>query len=207
MVFVLALLYPALFSVQAQTATAFTPADKFFIPQNNGSVDFAVNGSYSSATLTDGMWVFTDLRLNNSDSLGTLKVSALNSNMTIIDYGAFNSSLFGRLLAITYYAEGAGQQIIDMGLNSTMADPTMWSVIVNDGVFLAKDKGWTFSPDNSFVVTGQTGVVRIVRFAYSNPQSDGNQTFIEQHSVIIATGIVLASVASAGVAVYSRRRK
>lgn len=207
MIFLFATLCPAASpNAQAQTATVFTPSDKFPIPQDNGTISFAVNGSYSSATLTDGFWVFTDLRLNVSGPLGTLNVSSLNSNMVIEFYGAINYS-FGKLYGISYYANGAGQQTINMGLNSTFADPTEWSVIVNDSIFLAKDKGWTLSPDNSFVVTGQTGIVRIIRFGFLNPHGDSNQPFIVKHSVIIVTGISLAAVSAVGVAVYARRKK
>lgn len=206
LIFLLALLCPTAFAAEQTQTTTFTPADKFPIPQNNGTIGFAVNGSYSTATLMDGFWVFTGLELNDSRYMGTLNVSSVNSNMTIFFYGPINHS-FGRLYSITYYAEGAGQQIINMGLNSSWADPSEWSVIVNDNVFLAKDAGWTFSPENSFVVTGQTGLVIIVRFGFLNPQSDDNQPFIMKHSVIITTGIALAAVSVLGVAVYVRRKK
>jgi hypothetical protein len=207
-VFLFATLCPAAApNAEAQTATAFTPADKFPIPQNNGTVSFAVNGSYSSATLTDGMWVFTDLRLNDSDFQRTMKVSTLNSNMTIISYGPYGNDVFGHIFIIAYYADGVGQQIIDAGLNSSWSDPTEWSVIVNNSVFLAKDKGWTFSADNSFVVTGQTGLIGLVRFGFLNPQGDKNQPFMVKHSVIITTGIALAAVSAVGVVVYARRKK
>ncbi|MCL4430456.1 MAG: hypothetical protein M1167_06860, partial [Chloroflexi bacterium] len=67
----------------AQAATTFTPQDKFSIPQLNGSISFAVNGSYSSATLENGTWTFNDLSLNDSQPLGNLKISVENSNLTV----------------------------------------------------------------------------------------------------------------------------
>ncbi len=201
----LVLVFPHIGSSQAQSVTTFSSDSQFRIPELNGSIGFSVNGSYSSATLTNNRWVFKDLRLNNSQVLGTLEFSAQDSNVTILAYRSYNSS-FGRSASISYFASGQGQQIINLGLNSTQANPTQWSVIVRGNVFLAKDQGWTFLPDNSFEVTDQTGTVIIVRFAFTNPYDDSNQPFLIRHSIIIITGAALAGIVAVAAVIYHRGR-
>ena len=41
----------ACFVVEAQTVNSFTPANQFAIPANNGSISFARNGTYQTASL------------------------------------------------------------------------------------------------------------------------------------------------------------
>jgi hypothetical protein len=190
---------------QAQSVTTFSSADRFNIPNLNGSIQFATNGSYTSANFENNTWVFTGLKLNRLVTFGTIKISTLNSNITILSYRISNATT-GRGQSITYYANAPGQQIIDLGLNSTQSNPLQWSVIVSQNVFLAKDSGWTFGPDNSFIVTGQTGNISITRFNFTNRFDDSNQPFLIRHSIIIITCALLAAVTAVAVILYLRRR-
>ena len=70
-------------STIAQPNIAFTPADKFSIPEYNATISFAVNGTYAQATLENGIWNFADLRLNNSKPLHSLNASARDYNVTV----------------------------------------------------------------------------------------------------------------------------
>jgi hypothetical protein len=122
---------------QAQTNTTFTPSDKFSIPELNGTINFAVNGSCSAETLENGTWTFKDLTLNSSQSLGNLKVSVESSNITISSYRVYN--LFGRSALLRYTAEGIGKQTINLGLNfSQPTSASEWSIIAPGNVFLAQ---------------------------------------------------------------------
>jgi hypothetical protein len=67
----------------AQSDVNFTPADSFDIPASNGAITFAVNGTYSQASLINGTWNFENLRLDYSHPLENLEVSAQNSKITI----------------------------------------------------------------------------------------------------------------------------
>jgi hypothetical protein len=198
-VVVFSAIYP---STQAQTNTTFTSKDKFSIPELHGSISFSVNGSYSEATLQNGTWIFSDLRLNNSQPLRTLKISAENSNVTVYSYranqfGATNQSF--RSITLRYTVEGLGKQTVNLGLNSSQpTSPTEWTITVPDKGILAEGNGWQLLPDNSIVVTGLTGNVSISHFTYNMPTTSG--PFYVQHSIaIITAAVVAATIAVAAV--------
>jgi hypothetical protein len=181
---------PSIQSTQAQTATRFTPQDTFKIPNYNGTIRFAQNGTYASATLENDTWTFNVLTLNGSFPLGDLKVSAKNSDITIYNYYSvsFNSR---RLGYIRYYAEGLGEQTVNLGFNSSVpSDPSEWTVITTGNVFLAEGQNWHLLPDNTMFINGITGNVTIARYNYGYPVD--NRPFYLQHSVIILTSVAVA---------------
>ena len=130
---------------QAQTQTTFTTADKFGIPQYNSTISFSLNGSYAAARLENGFWTFKNLNLDSQDlsflglnamqGLVELRISAQNSNVTIWARISVNYSFPVDLLS--YYAEGAGNQTVNLGLNTSRSSSDEWSVIVSDKVFFA----------------------------------------------------------------------
>ena len=84
-------------NTQAQTNTSFNPADKFSIPAYNGSISFAVNGTYSNATFENNTWTFTNLLLNGSQPLENFEISTQNSNVTIFSYLTANNTCVSRV--------------------------------------------------------------------------------------------------------------
>ena len=195
---------------QAQTNTTFTSSDKFSVPELNGTISFSVNGSYSSATFENQTWSFTNLRLRNSLSFRTLKVSVENSNITIFPPRTNNT--FFRSSTLRYLVEGQGKQTVNLGLNtSRRTDASEWTVTIPgpDGntVFLAEGEGWTLLPDNSVVVTGITGNLSVTHFSSFIFENDPNSPFYQQHSVsIITAASVAATVAIAVVIKFKVRR-
>ncbi len=109
--------FPMFSNTLAQTETTFTSNDKFRIPELNGSISFYENGTYSSATLQNNTWVFTDLKLSSSPIIGTLKISVENSNLTVYYYRTFPQ--FGRSTSIKFNVEGQGKENVNLGLNTT----------------------------------------------------------------------------------------
>jgi len=200
--------------IHAQTPTAFTPNDKFVIPERNGTIRFGFIGNYSSAMLESGSWIFENLQmehpqsffgfdLNGSQGVSELKFSAEDSNVTIWACLSFYYTL--PVYSIVYTAEGLGSQSIDLGLNSTESDVTEWSVIVGDNIFLAEGDGWTLTPDGTIVVQGLEGNVTIAHFELGSFEK--NVLFSLEHSVAILTGIVLVIVVVAAVATKIRINK
>ena len=195
---------------QAQTNTTFTDLDRFSIPETNGTISFAVNGSYSSAIFENHTWIFKNLRLRNSLSFGNLKVSVENSNITIFPPRA-NNTLF-RSSTLRYSVEGQGKQIVNLGLNtSRRTDASEWTVTIPgpDGntVFLAEGEGWILLPDNSVVVTGITGNLSVTHFSSFIFENDSNLPFYQQHSIgIVTAASVLVTVAIALVIKVKVRR-
>jgi len=212
-VIIIALVFSVYPNTQAQNSTIFAPADRFDIPDQNGSITFATNGSYSTATLENGTWTFNDLTLYNSSRLGNLKVSVKDSNITIFIYYQFTRfGQFGQGAIIRYAADGAGQQTINLDLNRTQpSDQSEWSVIVPsaDGstIFLAEGKDWNLLADDSVVVNGLTGNVTVANFGFT-PSNEANLPFYLQHSIALYTlAILVATVATAVFISYRRGRK
>ena len=195
----------AAIDTQAQTATTFTPQDSFSIPALNGTINFAINGSCTSATLVNGSWIFSNLSLNNSKPLGNLTVSAENSNVTISLYRFYN--LLGRTAILRYYAQGVGTQTVNLGLNVTQpTQPIEWIVSPIAGVFLAEGNGWKLLRDNSVVVTGLTGNITVSHYGFFAP-TDSNLPFYQKHSIAIVTAIVLAALAAIAVVIRVKGRR
>ena len=195
----------------------FTPADKFSLPDLNGTINFAVSGSYSKATLSNNTWIFTDLALNNQSipgfglydfrSVGNLTFSARDSNVTIFAYLTINNSF--PLTILSYTVEGTGKQIVNFNLNpSNPPESAEWSVIIPTNVVLAEGQGWTLLPDNSLVINYAASNVTVVHFDLNLPIKS-NLPFYIQHSVALVTVAALVIVASLAVIVrvITKRRK
>lgn len=190
---------------QAQTPISFTPADKFTIPEKNGSISFLYNGTYSSATLKNDVWIFTDLTLNGSSPLGNLTIGAENSHVNVWAYRALNTSF--RSALVRYSVEGAGKQTVNLGLNlSRPSHWSQWSVIVPNSVFLPKGEVWDLLPDDTVVVKGLEGNVSVVRYSFRMPYDD-DLPFYLRHSVALVTAAVLAGVVSAALIVKFKGRR
>ncbi len=212
-VIIVALIFSVYPNVQAQNLTIFPSTNKFDIPEQNGSIRFFTNGSYSSSTLENNTWTFNDLTLYNSSRLGDLKVSVKDSNVTIFMFFKFAGfGQFGQGALITYTIEGVGQQTVNLDLNRTQpTDPSEWSVMVPgpDGttIFLAEGRDWKLLADDSVVINGLTGNVTVANFGFT-PSNDANLPFYLQHSIALTTLVaVLATVMLALVISYRIRRK
>jgi hypothetical protein len=184
-------------NVEAQAPITFTTAEQFGIPAYKGTISFAVNGSYSSATLENGFWVFTNLQLQGSQMLATLKFSAQNSNVTIQYYQSANAPLPNALMR--YSVQGQGKQILNVGIGSQESGAD-WTVITASNVFLPQGKDWTITSNGTITVNGLTGNVTIAHFNF-NSASTSNLPFYEQHSVAIAVAIALAVTVSVAVVI------
>jgi hypothetical protein len=190
-------------NTQAQTNMTVTPNDVFSIPGSHGSIHFAVNGSCTSATLRDNTWVFTNLKLANNPSNGTLKFSTDNSNVTI--YYFRTTGQFGRTVSVKYTADIQGKQYVNLGLNTTRkTDPSEWLITVPNGGAVVNGIGWNLLPDNTVEVNGLKGNVTVSHFNYYYPAATG--TFYEQHSIAIIT-VAVAAVILAGAVVIKFRVK
>lgn len=189
-------------NAQAQTNTAFNPSDKFSIPADNGSVSFAVNGTYSKGTFENNTWAFTNLRLTGCLPLQNFQISAQNSNVTIVSYTASNNTVLNfQSTRLRYDVEGQGEQILNLGfgpITGGLNPKFVWSVTVNNNnktVPLAEGKGWSVSQNGALIVNGETGNLSIVHTSFSESGvSNSNLPFYQQHSVAIVVTIAFALV-------------
>ena len=195
-------------TIEGQLETSFTPADSFALESLGGTINFGLNGTYSSATMANNTWVFENLRLNGSQPLNTLRVSTKDSSIIINSYRAFNITLRGARLR--YVAQEKGRQTFNIGIAAGEGRWGLhpeWSVIVN-GIWLGEGEGWTIKPDGTLTVTGALGNVSIVYYSFMRLIGNTSDLpFYEQHSVSIATIALVAIVASVGAIIRLKTRK
>jgi hypothetical protein len=190
-------------NTQAQTNIAFSPADHFSVPAYNGSISFAVNGTYSKATFENNTWTFTNLRLTNSHPLENFQISTQNSNATIFSYVTSNNTAFPNV-RLRYEVEGQGKQILNLGLGPE-EEGFEWTVSFN-GVNINEGKNWSISREGTFVITDATGNISIVGFTFGNI-TPSNLPFYQQHSIAIAVAIAVVVIVVVAVAIKVTGRK
>ena len=197
-------------NVQAQTDITFDPADKFSIPGYNGTISFAVNGTYSKATFENGNWTFMNLRLNGSLPIENLEFSSQNCNVTIFSYQAFNTTTFNIVL-LSYVVEGQGKQILNLGLGSQeggLSASAEWNVAFGNRVFADEGDGWNLLPDGTLIVTGASKNVTIVHYVFLDSfRNNSNLPFYQQHSVAIIVAIGVAVTVTIAVVIKVRTRE
>lgn len=215
------------FSAFGQTELVFTPASKFLIPTSNGSISFAVNGTYTEAYLENGFWNFLNLRFNRaffnySISPGAsvnrtlrtgpvnLKVSAEDSNVKILSCQVYNSTFANSRVVnalIWYSIDGYGKQSFNLGLSNDQGD---WSVAVN-GEFIGKNHGWSLTPDGTLTVMNTDENVTLTYWgfpvSYIGRENGSTQSFLNEHSVTIAAIVVVAITLVVATAIYAKNRK
>ena len=174
---------------KAQTNISFTPADKFSIPAYNGTISFAVNGTYSNATFENNTWIFTNLLLNRSRLLENFVISTKNSNVTIRSYGT-TSNTEVQSATLRCVVEGHGEQILNFGLGSGKGELEWFISFDGSSAGLGEGQGWTVLHNGTIVLTGTTGKLNIVRYDYF--VSSSNLPFYQQDSVAIMTAIIIA---------------
>ena len=211
-IFIIFILSLTCLNTQAQTNISFTPADKFYTPENNGIISFAVNGTYSNATVENNTWTFMNLRLNGSLPIENLEFSAQNCNVTIFSYQAFNATTFNIVL-LSYAVEGQGKQILNLGLGSQeggLSASYEWNVLFGTRVFTDEGDGWNLLPDGTLIVTGASENENVTIFHYVFSDSLGNNSnlpFYQQHSVAIIIAVAVAATVIVAVVIKVNGRK
>ena len=183
-------------NILAQTSIALGPAAKFSVPAYNGTISFAENGNYSTATFEDNTWIFTNLRLNNSQPLENLEISAKNSDVTVNSY--LETTVNFPNDRLSYSVQGKGVQVVNLGLGVYGGSNVDW-VVTSNGTFL--NNGWSVSHNGTVTVTGLTGNITVIYFGFTSQLGASNLPFYEQHSVAIAVAIAVAATVAAAVVV------
>jgi hypothetical protein len=197
-----------LHNAKAQNEIIFTQNTTFDISTQESKISFGVNGTYTSATLTNGTWIFTNLKLNGSQALSTFSVSARNSNITINSIILRNAT--SRLARLRYVAEGIGEQTFQMGITAGSGRGGLhpeWSVIAND-VWLGEGDGWAITPDGTVTIRGVAGNISILYYNFIGlSETDKDLSFYEQHSVSITTIAFACSIVILGTVVRLKTKR
>jgi hypothetical protein len=139
------LVLPTVFAQDEVESIAFTPQDQFIIPEYNGAISFAFDGSYVYKTFDNNIWRFQNLIV---DDYGTsnvptwyLSISARNCNVTITGYHApFSSSGFAGWL--NYTVTGAGDQTFDNNYYKIDSREINNYTVIIDGIARTQNDGW-----------------------------------------------------------------
>lgn len=183
-------------SALAQESTAFDTNDRFSVPAYNGVISFAVNGTYSSATLEGATWDFTDLQLNRSEPLENLQIAVENSDVTVFSYRTTTTGFPNDRL--NFRVQGKGKQVINMGVGLNGGGSVDW-VVSSNGTFV--NSGWSVSRNGSVTLIGLTGNINVIYYDFTGQLPRSNLPFYEQHSVAIAVAVAVAVTVAAAVAV------
>jgi hypothetical protein len=156
----------------------FIATTSFAIPSSNGSLNFAVDGSYDKANLNGDTLSFTNLTLNNyaintgmfaSNVTGRdvlpyifqfgcpadIGVSAHDCNITITGITPLTWHTF--MPTLNYTVQGTGSQTFTLPFKLSDFD---WTITV-DGVSKTEGDGWTRINDNQIKVTSANAAVSI----------------------------------------------
>jgi hypothetical protein len=193
-VFLISLVCP---SAQAQQRVNFTRSDKFSIPANNGTVSFGGNGSFASATLQNDFWIFTDLRLDGSVPLASLKISTENSNAIVTLYRTRNGTVPSE--SLSYRIAGEGRVMVNLGLSDKgLWNGGDWSVIqrqIGSTLFPAQGHDWNIGNEGTITVYELTGNMTITHYFFDRALGNvSNLPFYQQHSVAIEVAIAVTIV-------------
>jgi hypothetical protein len=191
---------------------AFSSLDVFDIPVCNGTIRFSVNGSYTTARLENDTWVFTDLFLNESRVSGTLKFSAKDCNVVIHSFTPSvrgvgdDGDVISSSGSIRYTVDVVGEQTVNIGFNpSRPSHSSEWSVIDQDSVFFGAGRTWKLLSDDTVVIRGVSGTLRVVRYNFGYSVDD--RAFYLRHSISISTAIIVVLTVTFATIVKLRTEK
>jgi hypothetical protein len=190
-----------------QGVNTFYPKDKFSIPSQNGTISFAVEGTYSTATLKDDIWSFTNLQLNGSQPLEKLDVSTEDSDIIIFSHLSYD--YLRKISVLTYFAEGQGTQTLNIGIEAGKNQGGInieWSVIVND-TFVAQGNKWNINPEGTLTITGLSGNITVFYFSIGEEANNENLPFFQQHSIVILTIFAAAITVVVAIVIKTKNQK
>jgi hypothetical protein len=176
---------------QAQTVVEFTSADTFEIAATNGVIRFAQNGTYESASLENDAWTFVNLRLNYTGGGVNVTISVKNCMINITFCRTTNTTA-----TLRYFVTGQGTQIVKFNHDLKGAE---WMPTYNGSNYLVRTRDWKTMPDGAITVTGAPANSNVnlpyrLFAAYLGGNADvSGQSFLQQHSVVIATAIAAAA--------------
>jgi hypothetical protein len=185
--------------ISAQIGYSLSEDDFFEIPENNFSFRFSSNGTFVSAGLIDGFWVFEELELFNSrnDNKLYLKVSGQDCSIVIESYYVYNRTLKGENMksaVLRYTTSVCGTQTFYLDL-----DPQMGSFDARlNREWVGLNHGWTVSQNGTYTIFEPTQNVSLYYYGY--PESFGNKhDFLENHYVLVISLILLSIIIIFGI--------
>ena len=191
----------SILTAQAQSSTKIEPANNFPIPELNGNVNLALNGTYAQASLQNNTWIFVNLQSTDLLQPQNMSVSVTSCNVSIASYRMFNITIVGMFL--NYLVYGQGNQTFHFSPLQRGGD---WSVTFN-GSFIGENEGWFLSPGGTLTVYKAPSGSNVTLAYFVFPDDLGGNAnnsdlpFFQKHSVIIATSVAVTITVGVAVAV------
>ena len=193
------------FGAQAQNTTAFAPDTPFVIPERNGTIYFAANGTFSEAQMGNNSWVFRNLQLTNSPLVPFLRVSTENCNITLSSFsGIITTQNSG---AVHYNVTGAGNQTFNFGLNPAFAENLKSHLITvrfNQSQYPdyhPEGDGWTLSADGTITVSHAVNDTYIFYRDFSGQLPDEELPFYQNHAMLVLALVSVGAIVLVGAVV------
>ncbi|MCL5876544.1 MAG: hypothetical protein M1540_01875 [Candidatus Bathyarchaeota archaeon] len=143
--------------------------------------------------------------LSGINSVGNLAFSARDCNVTIWIY--LNAAYSYPVAIVSYLVEGSGTQTVNLGLK-TSTDISEWSVVNENGAFMAEGQRWRLLPDDSLLITPPSeGNITVMHFDFNDPDAQKLSPFWMQHSIILLTGVILAATVLVAFLFKVKKRK
>lgn len=178
--------------INAQNGFSFSHDDVFEIPENDFSFRFSSNGTFESAGLVNGCWVFEKLKLSNSrnDNELFLKVSGQDCNVVIESYFVYNRTFKGENMkraVLRYTSSISGTQTFNLGL-----DPSLGSFDARlNRQWVGLNNGWSISPNGTYTIIRPTENVSLIYYGF--PESYGtNHDFVDNHYVLLNSSLFVS---------------
>ncbi len=152
------------FAQENENLISFPPQTTFQILSINGSITFAMGGSYTSAILQDDFWDFTGLNVTDDSSPFPMEngvsfsISAKDSRVTITKFIRMNVFPPAGSGGLEYNVSGTGIQTLN--IRYYYNEWLNYSVNI-DGQDKMENDGWNVTQDGWLTITGARSQVRI----------------------------------------------
>jgi hypothetical protein len=179
------------------------PISDLQFPTQKGSIRLDIpNATLDKAISKDGAWEFLNLQSPNQRKLN-LTVSVENCNATIRLYRNSRSNTTMGIIQIRYTVDGPGKQTFNFG---DIPKRGIWNVVFGTD-YMGQEDGWTIS-NGTVTVTGASTIFNISIIYYVYPtffEEIYTKPFLEQNSVAITTGIIIAATITIAVILKLRQ--
>jgi hypothetical protein len=194
-------------AISIQGENLLNENDVFRIPEKNCSIHFSSEGSFNSAILKNGYWIFEKIELFNSPNPDKLflKVSGQNCDILINSYFVYNRTYDGEKLkraVLRYTTSGSGTQTFNLGL-----DPKMGAFDARlNREWVGKNNGWTVDSDGTYEITKATENVSLLYYGYPESFSN-NQELFNNHYILFISSVFIAITVSLSIIFRKKRKK
>jgi hypothetical protein len=179
------------------------PISDIQFPLQRGTIRLNIpNATLEKAVSQSDAWAFLNLQSPNQKKLN-LTVSVENCNATITLFRNSRSNTTMGIIQVRYTIDGPGKQTFNFG---DIPKRGIWNVVFGTD-YMGQEDGWTVS-NGTVTVTGASTRFNVSIIYYVYPdffEEIYSKPFLEQNSVAITTGIIVATTVAIAVVLKLRQ--